>query len=214
MTSAGWQQVSIPLADLVRSAEQPAGAPNDGLSLNEVWGYSFNLPYPAAGAYQFDLIRRTPFPPPTELVVTNLDDSGPGSLREALTLIADGGTITFDAGLAGGTLNLTSGQLLINRSVTVDASAAAPLTISAGGASRVLQVSANSVVAMNDFVLRDGAAAPQGGGILNYGTPEPRPRRGDKQHPERGRTGVLRSRRRRHLQRRRRDAEPHRQHRE
>ena len=119
---------------------------------------------------EVDLVRRSPFPPPTELVVTNLDDSGPGSLREALALIADGGTITFDPALAGGTLTLTSGQLTVNRSVTVDAAAAAPLTISAGGASRVLRVNAGNTVAMNDLVIRDGAAAPQGGGILNYGS--------------------------------------------
>jgi beta-glucanase (GH16 family) len=168
-SSTGWQQVSVPMSDFVRSADQPAGAPNDGLGLDEVWGYGFDLPYPAAGTYQFDLIRRTPFPPPTELVVTNLDDSGPGSLREALGVIADDGTITFDPGLAGGTMTLTSGQLTIDSSVTVDASAAAPVTISADGASRVLQVQAGAVVAMSDLVIRDGAAAPQGGGILNYG---------------------------------------------
>ncbi len=168
-SSTGWQQVSIPMADFVRSADQPAGAPDDGLNLDEVWGYGFDLPYPAAGTYQFDLVRRTPFPPPTELVVTNLDDSGPGSLREALSLIADGGTITFDPGLAGATLVLTSGQLEIDSSVTVDAAAAAPVTISAGGASRVVQIEAGAVVAMNDLIIRDGAAAPQGGGILNYG---------------------------------------------
>ena len=101
--------------------------------------------------------------------MTNLDDSGPGSLREALALIADDGTITFDPGLAGGTLTLTSGQLAVDSSVTVDASAAAPVTISAGGASRVLEVQAGAVVAMNDLVIRDGVAAPQGGGILNFG---------------------------------------------
>ena len=100
-----------------------------------------------------------PVPPPTELVVTNLDDSGPGSLREALALIAEDGTITFEPGLAGGTLTLTSGQLVIDSSVTVDASDAAPVTISAGGASRVLQVQASAVVAMNDLVIRDGVAA-------------------------------------------------------
>jgi beta-glucanase (GH16 family) len=169
-SSTGWQQVSIPMTDFVRSADQPAGAPDDGLSLDEVWGYGFSLPDGnASGEVMVDLVRRTPFPPPTELVVTNLDDSGPGSLREALSLIADGGMITFDAGLAGGTLALTSGQLTIDSSVTVDASAAAPVTISAGGASRILQVQVGAVVAMNDLVIRDGAAAPQGGGILNYG---------------------------------------------
>ena len=42
--STGWQQVSIPVADFVRSADQPAGAPDDGLNLTDVWGYGFDLP--------------------------------------------------------------------------------------------------------------------------------------------------------------------------
>jgi hypothetical protein len=167
---AGWQEISVPITDFVRSAHQPEGAPNDGLTLSDVWGYGFELPYPAAGTYQFDLVRRTPVPPPTSLVVTTLADSGPGSLREALSLIADGGTISFDPALAGGTLTLTSGQLAIDRSVTVDASAAAPVTISGGDVSRVVQVDPGAVVSMNDVVIRDGAGAPQGGGILNSGT--------------------------------------------
>ena len=165
---AGWQQVSIPIGDFTRSADQPAGAPNDGLGLTEVWGYGLDLPYPAAGTYQIDFVERTPVPPPTELVVTNLDDSGAGSLREALALIADGGTITFDPGLAGGTLTLTSGQLDIVRSVTIDAPAGG-VTISAGGRSRVIEVGAGLAVDIDDLVIRDGVAAPQGGGILNYG---------------------------------------------
>ena len=164
----GWQEISIPVADFVRSADQPVGAPNDGLNLSEVWGYGFDLPYPAAGTYRFDLVRATPFPPPTALTVTNLDDSGPGSLREALALIADGGTITFDPGLAGDTITLTTGQLTIAKSVTVDASAA-PVTISGGGSSRVIEVAAGAVVDINDVVIRDGVGAPQGGGILNRG---------------------------------------------
>ncbi len=167
---AGWQQVSIPMTAFARSAVQPAGAPNDGLGLDEVWGYGLAFPNGTAnGEARFDFVQRVPTPPPTELVVTNLDDSGPGSLREALSLIAEGGTITFDPELAGGTLTLSSGQLTVDGSVTVDASAAAPVTISAGGASRVLEVQAGAVVAMNDLVVRDGVAAPQGGGILNFG---------------------------------------------
>jgi beta-glucanase (GH16 family) len=167
---AGWTEISVPITDFVRSTDQPAGAPSDGLNLNEIWGYGFEFPEgTASGRAGFDLVRRVPIPPPTEFVVSNLDDAGPGSLREALVLIADDGTITFDPGLAGGTLTLTSGQLTIDSPVTVDASAAAPVTISAGGASRALQVQAGAVVAMNDLVIRDGVAAPQGGGILNFG---------------------------------------------
>ncbi|MFW2332191.1 carbohydrate binding domain-containing protein [Ilumatobacter sp.] len=169
-STAGWQEVSIPIGDFVRSSDQPAGAPDDGLTLTDVWGYGFDLPYPAAGDFRFDLVRRTPVPPPSEVVVTTLDDSGPGSLREALSLIADDGTITFDPAVAGGTLTLTSGQLTVDRSVTVVGPPAAPVTISAGGASRVVQIGAGIDVSMSDLVIRDGVAAPQGGGILNAGT--------------------------------------------
>lgn len=169
-TVAGWQQVSIPVADFARSADQPAGAPDDGLTLTDVWGYALHVPYPAAGTYRLDLVQRTPFPPPSELVVTTAADDGPGSLREALALIADDGTITFDPSLAGATMTLTSGQLTIPRSVTIDASAAAPFTISGGGSSRVIEVAPGVVARINDLEIRDGAAGPQGGGVLNSGT--------------------------------------------
>jgi beta-glucanase (GH16 family) len=167
---AGWSEVTIPVTDFVRSDDQPANAPDDGLGLDEVWGYGLAFPNgTTTGDAGLDLVRRVPVPPPTELVVTNLNDAGPGSLREALALIADDGTITFDPSLAGGTMTLTSGQLTLDDSVTIDASSAAPVTISAGGESRVVEVRPGAVVAMNDLVLRDGVAAPQGGGILNFG---------------------------------------------
>jgi hypothetical protein len=167
--STDWQKVSIPLTEFVRSDDQPAGAPDDGLGLAEVWGYALDIPYAPGGGYQVDLVRRTLVPPPPELVVTNLDDSGDGSLRDALARVAEDGTITFDPGLAGGTMTLSSGQLVIDSSVTVDAAAAAPVTISADGSSRVVQVASGAKVALADLVLRDGVAAPQGGGILNLG---------------------------------------------
>jgi hypothetical protein len=109
-------------------------------------------------------------PPPAALVVTTLADSGPGSLREAMGLIAPGGTITFDPALAGGTIGLTSGELVADWSMTIDASDAPGVIVSGGNASRVFQVAAAATVSMNDLVVADGAAAPQGGGILNYGT--------------------------------------------
>ncbi len=167
---AGWQLVTVPIANFSRSADQPIGAPDDGLGLGEVWGYGFELATSAPGTYLIDQVHRVQIPPPTELVVTTLADSGDGSLREALGVIADGGTITFDAALAGGTIGLTSGQLVVDRSVTIDAAAAPGVVVSGSGASRVFQVDSTATVSMNDLEVADGVGAPQGGGILNFGT--------------------------------------------
>jgi len=54
---AGWQKVLIPFSSFVRSAEQPAGAPNDGLTLTEVWGYGFVLPEDSDGTFYLDQVR-------------------------------------------------------------------------------------------------------------------------------------------------------------
>ena len=168
---SGWQLVEVPFTAFTRSAEQPADAPNDGLNLTEVWGYGFTLPESGlpTGTTWLDFVSVKPVPPPTAVTVTTLADSGAGSLREALDIIATDGTVTFDPSLAGGTIALTSGQLLIDSSVTVDGSGAPGLTVSGSNASRVFQIAAAATVSMNDLTIADGAGAPQGGGILNFG---------------------------------------------
>ena len=55
-------------------------------------------------------------------VVNNLNDSGPGTLRQAIANTAPGDTITFDVALSGKTNILTSGQVTISHIVTIDAS--------------------------------------------------------------------------------------------
>ena len=51
----GWKQVEVPFSAFSRSADQPAGAPNDGLTLTEVWGYGLNVT--AGGPTLFDQVR-------------------------------------------------------------------------------------------------------------------------------------------------------------
>ncbi len=63
-------------------------------------------------------------------LVTNTNNSGSGSLRNALDYAAAGETITFDPGLANGVIILAS-TLTLSRNMTVDGSAlAAPISIS------------------------------------------------------------------------------------
>ncbi|MFN2141176.1 MAG: carbohydrate binding domain-containing protein [Candidatus Promineifilaceae bacterium] len=167
----GWQQVVIPFASLTRSAEQPAGAPDDGLTLSDVWGYGFELPEggTSSGTLRLDQVYLELIPPPTEITVTNLNNSGPGSLRQALADIAIGGTITFDPALAGGTLPLTSGPLVPGHSVTVDAAAAPGITLDGGGVDRVLIVDPGLDVSLAHLNVAHGYGWQLAGGILNNG---------------------------------------------
>ncbi len=52
----GWKKVTLPFADFSRSAEQPAGAPDDGLGLTNITGYRFELPQ-AGGTLYLDALR-------------------------------------------------------------------------------------------------------------------------------------------------------------
>jgi len=114
---------------------------------------------------------------PISLAVTNANDSGAGSLRQAVTDVAPGGTIIFAPGLSGQTCTLTSGQILLNKSLTIDASAlSAGFIISGNDASRVFEVSATRVVDLKALTIRNGYASGTtypgntGGGIYNSGT--------------------------------------------
>ena len=57
--------------------------------------------------------------PANVITVTNTNDSGPGSLRQALADAHDGDTINFDVSLKGQTIALTSGELVIDKSITI-----------------------------------------------------------------------------------------------
>ncbi len=98
-------------------------------------------------------------------VVTNSADSGPGTLRSAITNADNGAVITFDPSLSGATITL-SNTLTINTNLTIDASALpGGFKISGNTNSRVFAVASNTVVTLNSLTIQNGNAVNTGGGI-------------------------------------------------
>src|SRR6476660_9346049 len=64
----------------------------------------------------------------TTITVTNTNDSGPGSLRQALADVQNGDTIVFKLSGAA-TIPLMSGELVINRNIVINGPGANLLTI-------------------------------------------------------------------------------------
>ena len=103
------------------------------------------------------------------IAVTTTQDSGPGSLREALALAGDGDTI--DATGVSGVITLTSGELAITRSVTINGPGRANLTIDGNVASRAFSIEApGATVAISGLTIANGRVGFQqtGGGIQNF----------------------------------------------
>lgn len=122
----------------------------------------------------------------TLTVITNADN-GSGSLRDAIAMATAGDTIDFAPALNGKLIRLTTGQLLIDLNLTIDASSLSKGVSISGdadssgsptpGDSRIFQIDAGNAVTMYNLIMRDGAtadAAPDttadpGGGIFNAG---------------------------------------------
>jgi uncharacterized repeat protein (TIGR01451 family) len=121
---------------------------------------------------------KPPSPPPST-VVTNTNDSGPGSLRQVLVDAPAGSTITF-ANNVSGVITLTSGELDATKDVTIHGPGAQALAISGNHASRILFNPAGVTTTISGLTVRDGRMfccqsgggnpSPYGGGISNFGT--------------------------------------------
>jgi hypothetical protein len=103
------------------------------------------------------------------LVVTSTNDSGPGSLRQAIADASSGETITFSSKLRGQTITLTSGELDISNSIKIDGLGASQLAVSGGGSNRVFQINSGAVVTISGLTITDGLAT-DGAGVVNQGT--------------------------------------------
>lgn len=86
------------------------------------------------------------------IVVTNTDDAGPGSLRQAIFDATDGGIIVFDPSLAGKTIELFTGALIVGKTITIEGPINGGITISGSLLSQVIWVKN-----IGDLVLRNAS---------------------------------------------------------
>src|SRR5215207_608225 len=96
---------------------------------------------------------------PANFLVTNLNDAGAGSLRQAVIDANGVGTndvIQFQAGLTG-TITLTSGQLTVTDDVDIQGPGAAVISVSGNNASRIFNIddgnAANVAVSISGLTL-------------------------------------------------------------
>ena len=121
---------------------------------------------------------------PNPVVIDNAD-SGPGTLREALTdacSTAGSNTITFDMDPAHAQhvvtpIALNAGELSADRNVNIVGPGASVLTVTrAGGEFRIFQVGAGRTVTISGLTISNGLLGPggnynfYGAGIFNQGT--------------------------------------------
>jgi predicted outer membrane repeat protein len=102
----------------------------------------------------------------TTWTVTNANDSGAGSLRQAMTdAQTDDGTIVFDSSLAGFTITLASELPAITQSLTIEGNG---ITISGNNACRIMYIQAQGrVITIRRVHFKDGVAGgSRGGGAI------------------------------------------------
>lgn len=105
--------------------------------------------------------------------VTNTNDTGPGSLRDAIVTANNtpgADVITFQPTVTG-TITLTSGQLYIGDAVDIQGPGASTLTVSGNNSSRVFYIYNSDTlidVTISGLTITQGTAN-FGGGVVNFG---------------------------------------------
>jgi hypothetical protein len=134
--------------------------PDDGFTGNLTVAVSVNDGSDDSNTYNLTIYVAT------QISVTNTNDSGAGSLRQAIADASSGDVI--DLSQVSGTITLTSGTLVLDKDLTINGPAEDPLTISGDHSDRVFSVD-GATVAIANLTISDGQINDHGAGIHNTG---------------------------------------------
>lgn len=120
-------------------------------------------PAPDIGSFEFT--------PPSLFVVTNTNDVGVGSLRQAIAdaLAGCANPVTIDATGVAGTITLGAALPILNLDMTILGPGAPVLEVNGNAGQRVFHIPAGRTVAINHLAIRNGADG-NGAGVYNEGS--------------------------------------------
>jgi hypothetical protein len=103
-----------------------------------------------------------------QITVINTNNSGAGSLRQAVLDVEAGGTILFDADIDGNTIMLSS-EIEIDKDITIQGNGDDDTIISGSDETRIFVIT-DADVTINNITLTDGSADDNGGAIWASGS--------------------------------------------
>jgi hypothetical protein len=102
-------------------------------------------------------------------VVTNTNDSGPGSLRYVIDCVQPGDTVTFHSNLQGQTIHLNSDKITINKDIHIHSSLVSPRIMIYSDVPGAFLITAGHNVEFFNIEITSGLGGTFGAGIENYG---------------------------------------------
>jgi len=102
------------------------------------------------------------------LIVTNRNDSGPNSLKEAINCAAEGATITIHNSLEDYNIFIQDSPIVVDKNLTIECDASLPTFLNATNVQRVFEVQAGATLNLRNINLV-GGQADSGNVIQNEG---------------------------------------------
>ena len=103
-----------------------------------------------------------------KLTVMNFNDNGPGSLRDLSSGFCSGDTVLFDPITNGNPIQLTTGQIVIDKDIVIMGNDSASTIIDGEDLSRIFYIASGVTVTISNVKLQNGKEF-EGGAIYNRG---------------------------------------------